>query len=133
MNCTCTDSPAAGSGSPPPAELASPGLRGRHTPPGIFPCAEVLFVLAVCLLDTTSSAYFFQSNLAVEANPVLAPAAAAGILPFVAAKSLSFVPALVVAEWYRRRRPDLILPLLRWVGLLYVGIYLLTVAGQFLG
>jgi hypothetical protein len=89
-------------------------------------------VLTICLLDTASSAYLFHHRLAVEGNPVLAWAAQLGVLPFVVAKTLSFVPALVVAEWYRRRRPGLILPLLRWVGALYVGVYLLSVSAQFL-
>jgi hypothetical protein len=94
---------------------------------------ECLFLLTVCLLDTISSAYLFQNNMAVEANPVLRSSAEAGILPFVSAKMMTFVPALVVAEWYRQRRPEFILPLLRWAGILYVGIYTLMVAAQFLG
>ena len=94
---------------------------------------ECLFLLTVCLLDTISSAYLFQNNMAVEANPVLRGYAEAGILPFVSAKMMTFVPALVVAEWYRQRRPEFILPLLRWAGILYVGIYTLMVVAQFLG
>ena len=94
---------------------------------------ECLFLLTVCLLDTISSAYFFHQSVAVEANPVLRPYAEAGVLPFVSAKMLTFVPALIAAEWYRHRRPEFVLPLLRWAGMLYVGIYTLMVAGQLLG
>lgn len=90
-------------------------------------CREVLFLMAICLVDLISSAVLFHHDLAVEANPVLRWSADAGILPFVSVKLVSFLPALALAEWYRRRRPDLIIPLLRWVGALYLGIYLISV------
>jgi hypothetical protein len=94
---------------------------------------EFLFLLVVCFLDTLSSAYLFQHGMAREANPLLLPFAEAGMLPFVTAKMSTFIPALAVAEWYSRRRPEFVLPLLRWAGALYVGIYAILVAGQFLG
>ena len=74
---------------------------------------------------------FFQHGMATEANPVLKPFLEAGVGWFVGAKLLTFIPALAMAEWGLRRRPRFYIPLLRWVGALYVGIYAISVAGQF--
>jgi hypothetical protein len=94
---------------------------------------EVCFLFTICMLDTLSSAWLFQHNLATEANPLLVHFANAGTLPFLSAKMATFIPTLMIAEWYGKRRPEFIYPLLRWVGALYVGIYLLLVGAQFLG
>lgn len=94
---------------------------------------ESCFVLAICLFDMITSAYLFHRGLAVEANPVLIPFAEAGTGPFLTAKTLSFLPALVACEWYRRHNPQFVATLLRWAGMLYVGIYLVVVLGQLRG
>jgi len=94
---------------------------------------ETWFLLAVCMADALSSAWLFHHRLAVEANPLLLPYAEAGAMPFLAAKSLTFLPALALCEWYRRRRPQFVLPLLRWTGVAYVAIYSALVIRQFLG
>src|SRR5262249_55469396 len=46
---------------------------------------------------------------------------------FVAAKCTLFVPALLIAEWYRRRNPRLVAGTLRTVIVMYVGLYALGV------
>lgn len=92
---------------------------------------EVAFLLTLCSLDAFSSVYLFQAHLATESNPLLRHAAAASPLPFLTIKLLSFLPALALAEWYRRRRPEFVLPLLRWVGALYVAVYVLSLSAQF--
>lgn len=94
---------------------------------------ECALLLSICLLDTVSSAYFFHHNMAVEANPILLPFAEAGMLWFIAAKSLTFMPALIMAEWYRKVRPEFVLPLLRLATVIYAGVYALLVAKQFVG
>lgn len=91
----------------------------------------MLFLLTVCLLDTLTSALFFQWGMATEANPVMRPFVEAGVGWFVGAKTLTFAPALIGAEYGLRKRPAFYTPLLRWVGALYVGIYAVCVAGQF--
>jgi hypothetical protein len=88
--------------------------------------------MTICTLDMLSSAFLFHHNVATEANPLLRPFAEAGTLPFVSAKLLSFLPALLVAEWYQRRRPKVFIPLLRWVTALYVGIYTVSMVSQYL-
>jgi hypothetical protein len=82
------------------------------------------------MLDTLSSAWLFAHHLADEANPLLRGAAEAGVAPFLMLKLASFVPALVAAEWYRRRRPTVALPLLRFVLVAYVAIYGIGVTSQ---
>jgi hypothetical protein len=94
---------------------------------------ETVWLLGICLFDTLSSALLFHYQLAQEANPVLLPFAEAGMLPFVVAKGITFVPALLAAEWYRRRRPEFVLPLLRWAVMLYTAIYSFCVIRQFWG
>jgi hypothetical protein len=93
---------------------------------------EAALLFALCLLDTVSSAYFFHHNLAVEANPLLAPAAEASVMAFVTVKTLTFVPALAAAEWYRRKKPGFVLPLLRMACAIYLGVYSISVIAQFI-
>lgn len=104
--------------------------RSRRRVKANFVCAEVVGLFTLCTLDTWSSAWLFAHHLAEEANPILRGAAEAGVAPFVLLKLASFVPALVAAEWYRRRRPAVALPLLRFVTVSYVAIYGIGVAGQ---
>ena len=94
---------------------------------------ETAWLLGICLFDTVSSALLFHYGMASEANPVLRPFAEAGTLPFVLAKSATFLPALAAGEWYRRRRPEFVLPLLRGAAILYTAIYAGCVARQFWG
>jgi hypothetical protein len=94
---------------------------------------EFLFVLAICLFDTVSSAYLFHRGMAVEANPLLLPFAEAGTAPFLTARTLTFLPALLACEWYRRQNPQFVSALLRGTGILYLGIYLTLVVRQFGG
>lgn len=107
-----------------PAPIA-PGLRHSR-----FPCPEVLVLFVVCTLDMLSSAFFFHHGLANEANPLLRPFAEAGVVPFMIVKFLTYGPSLAVAEWQVRRRPGVFRPLLRVVTAIYLGIYLMGVAGQ---
>ena len=93
-------------------------------------CPETAILLAVCLLDMLSSAVWFHHGMASEANPLLRTAAQAGTLPFIAAKTMTFLPALVAAEWYRRRRPAFVVPLVRWAGIAYVSVYCVFVGQQ---
>ncbi|MGV3723736.1 MAG: DUF5658 family protein [Actinomycetota bacterium] len=87
----------------------------------------------ICTLDMLSSAWLFHHGLAVEGNPVLRGFAEAGIAPFMGAKLASFLPALVMAEWYRRVRPRRARPLLRGTIVGYVAVYMFAVMGQFVG
>ncbi len=99
----------------------------------MWPCREVLIVFVICVVDMISSAVLFHHNLAVEANPLLRPVAEAGMGPFILAKMMTFLPALIAAEWYARKRPEFVQNLLRFAGTAYVAIYSFFVTRQILG
>lgn len=92
---------------------------------------ESWILLVLCTLDALSSAILFASGVAVEGNPLLRPFADAGVVPFLLAKGVSYVPAIVAAEWYAQRRPELIRRLLRLTIGAYAAAYVLAVGGQF--
>lgn len=93
-------------------------------------CVEAVILFTICALDMLSSAWLFHHGMAVEANPLLRPAADAGVLPFILLKSLSFVPALVILEVLRRRHHEFIVRLLRGAIVAYVAIYGFMTGGQ---
>jgi len=93
---------------------------------------SALLLLVLCLLDTISSALLFQHNLAIEANPLLRGPAEAGMLPFISAKTLTFLPAIAVAEWYRRSQPRFVETLLKVTSVAYAAIYAALVGIQFI-
>jgi hypothetical protein len=95
-----------------------------------FVSRETVVLFSICLLDALTSAYLFHHQLAVEGNPVLRGAAEAGMFAFLSAKTVTFLPALVFAEWYRRRRPGFVEPLLRWAAGVYVAAYVILVGIQ---
>ena len=59
----------------------------------------------ICTLDMVSTLYLYLGLRIVEANPIMAFLLNHGIAWFIAAKLLSYVPALYVLEWYRKRHP----------------------------
>ena len=94
---------------------------------------ETLLLLAICLADALSSAYFFHYRMAVEANPLLRPVAEAGPLPLITVKMVWTLAALAPLERFARERPAVVRPLMRCGIYLYLGIYGLSVTSQFLG
>lgn len=92
---------------------------------------EVAVLFVLCMADGLSSAWLFHIGFATEANPVLRGAAEAGTGPFLLAKLVSFMPALIASEWWRRQRPTLVPKILRGVIAAYITIFVTSVAGQF--
>ena len=81
----------------------------------------------ICTMDLLSTLYLYLANRMVEANPVMAFLLSKGLFWFVIIKLLSYVPAVYVLEWYRRRDP-------KFAGLMtraaiggYLGIYVLGI------
>jgi len=93
--------------------------------------AEALAIAAICLLDLVTTLYWVSQGQAREGNPVLAYFLDMGAGPFVLAKLVTFVPALVAAEWYRPRNPALIIRVMRWVIALYLFLYVAGVAAHY--
>jgi hypothetical protein len=91
---------------------------------------ETVWITTVCLLDLASTLYWVSHGMAHEANPLLARFLEQGSAPFIAAKTASFLPALMFAEWYLPRNPPLVRSSLRCVMTAYVLIYLVCMAAQ---
>jgi len=91
---------------------------------------EVIALVLLCTLDMLTTAWWLHHGMATEANPILKPFAQAGLIPFAVAKTLSFLPAMALAEWYARLRPEFVVPWLRRSFTAYVGIYAALVLPQ---
>ena len=85
---------------------------------------ETVAIAFLCLLDLITTLYWVSQGQAREGNPLMAYFLDMGAGWFVAAKVLMFAPALVLAEWYRQRKPELVTLLLRWVARFYVVLYI---------
>jgi hypothetical protein len=91
-----------------------------------------MLLFAICAFDALSTWAFLVTRTATEANPVLAHAASVSPQHFLVVKLLTFVPAIVLAEWYRRRNPNFVRMGLRVATTAYVAIYSLFVVPQLL-
>jgi hypothetical protein len=91
---------------------------------------EGAFLFLVCLLDALSTYVFLHLNIASEANPLLAAAASASPGLFLFVKLMTFVPAIGVAEWYRRVNPDFVRRGLRLAAAVYLSVYGILVLPQ---
>lgn len=92
--------------------------------------AQLLF--SICVFDALSTWVLLVTRTATEGNPVLAPAAAVSPGYFLFVKFLTFVPAIALAEWYRRYKPEFVRTGLRAATAAYVAIYSLFVVPQLL-
>lgn len=84
---------------------------------------ESLILLAICLVDALLSIVLLATGLAEEANPLMAACLDHGFAVFYLVKMASVVPAVVVAELYRRRNPVFIRRLLRGAIVAYITLY----------
>jgi hypothetical protein len=66
---------------------------------------ETTILALLCIVDTFFTVLLVRLGVAVEANPLLAPFAAAGIGEFVMVKTIFFVPPLAILECLRPFRP----------------------------
>lgn len=90
---------------------------------------ESHIILAICVLDFISTAWFITSGHATEGNPVMSFYLQKGWLSLVVAKAtLSLLPIFVL-EWCRRHRPDFVHGMLRFAIVMYVGLYLAAILG----
>lgn len=88
---------------------------------------EALLLAAVCALDMYTTVFWVVSGHAVEANPLLAWLFDFHPLAFTITKSVSCLPALVLAPHLARRHPRFTVLLLRAVIAAYLAIYFLNV------
>jgi hypothetical protein len=108
---------------------AGPQTRAGWLQRGVS--AETGWLAAICLLDLVTTLYWVSQGQATEGNAVMARFLSQGHVPFIVAKLAMFVPALVLAEWYRPRNPELVTRVLRWVALAYLVAYALSLAAHY--
>src|SRR5438132_2166229 len=84
---------------------------------------ETWIVAALCAADLISTLLLVQRQGADEGNSLMSFYLQQGTGTFIAAKCLMFIPALLIAEWYRRRNPRLISTALRGVIVMYLLFY----------
>src|SRR5687767_8041825 len=75
---------------------------------------EALWITFICCLDLATTLYWVSQGQAKEGNPLMAWFLQRGHIPFIGVKMLTFVPAVILAEWHRARNPRLVRKLLRW-------------------
>lgn len=84
---------------------------------------ECALLAAICTFDMLLTLTVVQFRLATEMNPLMAACLHRGAGVFVAAKLLSFVPFIALAEMHRRRNPSFVRAATRCAIFLYVGVY----------
>ena len=89
---------------------------------------DVTLLAMICLVDLATTLWWISQGQAREANPLMAYFLQQGHVPFIVAKLVFFVPALVIAEWYRPRNPRFISRLLQGVTVAYLAAYLIGIA-----
>lgn len=97
----------------------------------LFAWDSMLFFF-VCSLDMLSTLLWVQQGVAKEANPWLAECMRVSPLCFCAAKSISYVPVLLICAYYRSTYPRCVALGLRWGVFGYIALYAIGVGIQFL-
>jgi len=92
---------------------------------------ESIVLFLICTGDMLSTLYWVHTHVATESNPWMAFWLQHGDAAFCAVKMMSFVPLLLVAAYYRPRRPRLIRVSLRGTIALYALVYAVSVGSQF--
>ena len=88
---------------------------------------ETWIVAVLCAADLFSTLHLVRQQGADEGNSLMSFYLQQGTGTFIAAKCLMFIPALLIAEWYRRRNPRLISTTLRGVIVMYLVFYAIGV------
>jgi len=92
---------------------------------------ESMLIAGICMLDLVTTLFWVSQGMAREANPLMNHFLQMGAAPFVLVKVLTFMPAIVAAEWYRPHNPVLVLRTMRWAIFLYISAYLIGVLGHY--
>jgi hypothetical protein len=66
---------------------------------------ESFLILLICVTDMATTLYWVSCGLALEANPIMARLLQYGVAAFVFIKLLSFIPYILVSEWYKTHNP----------------------------
>ncbi|MEN6371627.1 MAG: DUF5658 family protein [Armatimonadota bacterium] len=66
---------------------------------------ESIILSLICMADMFSTLIMVSMGYATEQNPLMASCLQRSAWLFLAAKTASFLPFIVVVEWYRRKKP----------------------------
>ena len=92
---------------------------------------ESVLLVTLCMLDLATTLYWVRQGYAKEGNPLMAWVLSRGHLPFIGVKILTFMPALVLCEWFRPQHPVLVTRALRWTIVLYLFLYVSGIAAHY--
>lgn len=93
---------------------------------------DSLALFIICVADMLSTLYWVSIGAASEANPLMNYWLKVSPFAFCLAKMMSVIPLLIVAAYYRIRRPRLVRVSLRGAIILYLAVYGGAVAWQVL-
>ena len=91
---------------------------------------ENVALTVICLADMISTLYWVHAGVAQEDNPIFAAWLPHGDFAFCTMKLLSFLPLILLATYYRPRRPRLIKVAMRATLFLYITMYTGRFAAQ---
>lgn len=97
----------------------------------LFAWDSALFFV-VCSLDMLSTLWWVRQGIARESNPWLADCMRVSPLCFCAAKSLSYVPVLLICAYYRSAYPRCVSLALRCGMAGYLAMYAIGIGIQFI-
>lgn len=89
---------------------------------------ESMILSLICLADMLSTLILVSMGHAVEQNPLMAACLKQSAMTFVIAKTASFLPFVVVVEWYRKKNPQFARSASRAAIVLYVCTYVIITA-----
>lgn len=81
----------------------------------------------ICVIDALLTIALLAMGLADEANPLMARFLQYGFGAFYLVKMLTVIPAVLVAESYRRQNPVFVRKVLKTGMVSYVGLYFILV------
>ena len=88
---------------------------------------ESAILVAICLADMVATVATVVSGLAIEQNPIMAACIRQSIRTFIAVKTLSFLPFIFAAEYYRKYNPIFVRTASRLAIVLYLLVYVALV------
>lgn len=89
---------------------------------------ESIVLSLICMADMFSTLIMVSMGYATEQNPLMASCLRHSAMMFLVAKTASFLPFIVVVEWYRRRKPAFARNATRAAIILYVLAYVTITA-----
>ncbi len=89
---------------------------------------ETWILLAIGIADLTSTIFFIRQHGASEANPIFRHYWNMGLPPFIAAKMALMIGPLMILEWARRQKPQMVARALRCAIAGYILMYGVGVA-----